>query len=105
MIGWMRWGLAVVLAGAAGCGAVQKIISSGSQTTIRLVNAAEYPVDVELYYGDTQETLEAVLRETGTQVTRQLAPGEAATISRKCDVLQAVMIEEADMNVAVGLGP
>ena len=105
MIGRMRWGLAVILAGVAGCGAVRSIISSGSQTTIRLVNAADYPVAVELYYGDTQETLAAVLQETGTQVVRRLAAGEEASISRKCDALQAVMIEEAGMDVAVGLGP
>ncbi len=105
MIRRMRWGLAVVLAGAAGCGAVQKIISGGSQTSIRLVNAADYPVDVVLYYGSTQETLRAVLKNTGTRVERRLSPGEETSLSRKCDALQAVMIDEADLDVALGLGP
>ncbi len=95
----------MLLALAAGCGAVQRIISSGSQTSIRLVNAADYPVDVVLYYGSTQETVRAILKNTGTRVERRLSPGEETSLSRKCDALQAVMIDEADLDVALGLGP
>jgi hypothetical protein len=105
MIGQMRWGLAVLLAAVAGCGAVQNILSSGSQTSIRLVNEADYPVDVVLYYGKRQETPQAVLKNTGTRMQWRLSPGETASLARKCDALQAVMIDNADLDVALGLGP
>jgi hypothetical protein len=86
----------LVLAGlalAAGCEAV------------RLVNDSDFPVEVELYYGDEQDTLEAVLTETGTPIQQTIDAGATYSFSEDCDDLQAIVIVDADLRVVGGLGP
>jgi len=76
-----------------------------SQTTVRLVNNADFDVEVQLFYHDDQNVLEEILEEVGTEINRTLAPGDAVSISRDCDDLQAVFIRDADLNIVGGLGP
>jgi hypothetical protein len=97
----------LVLAGlalAAGCDAVRQILGP-SETSVRLVNDSDFPVEVDLYYGDEQDTIEAVLTETGTNVQRTIDAGDIYSFSDDCDNLQAIVIVDADLRVLSGLGP
>lgn len=76
-----------------------------TQTTVRLINDAQFNVDVQLFYGDDQNALKAVIEEFGTEVNRTLTPGEATSFSRDCDDLQAIFINDADLRVIGGIGP
>lgn len=91
-----------------GCGAISNLVGSLSPktVTVELVNASTaFDVDVQLFYGDQQDTLEALLTEFGTEVNRTLPPGTTSTFTRDCDALQAIIIKDADLRVLVGLGP
>ncbi len=77
-----------------------------SQTTIELVNPGRYPVQVTLYLGQNQLSTWAVLATLGEEIERTVAAGETITITRKCDELQAAVIDDADVMIGgVDIGP
>ncbi len=74
--------------------------------TVSLVNdSSDFDVDVTLLYHDEDDIPELLLTEIGTERGFTIAPGQTATFTRSCDDLQAVMIEDADLLVLVGIGP
>lgn len=89
--------LAALLAGGCPFGS--------SLTTVALVNATAFPVEVRLYYGSNQNVLAAVLEETGTEVVETVPANSTVTFSRDCEDLQAIMIENADLRIVGGIGP
>ena len=86
------------------CDALDDIIGP-TLVTVRLVNTGDFAVDVELYYDNEQLTPEILLTEIGEQLEFTVPAGETRTFSRSCDDLQALMIEDADLNIIGGLGP
>ena len=86
------------------CDALDDIIGP-TLVTVRLVNTGDFPVEVELYYDDEQLTPEVLLTEIGQQLEFTVPAGETTTFSRSCDDLQALIIEDADLNIIGGLGP
>ena len=99
---------------ALSAAAVTTVLGSGcpigglipeSQTTVRLLNNAESEVDVQLFYGDDQNALEAVIEEFGSEVNQVLSAGGAFSFSRDCDDLQAIFINDADLNIVGTIGP
>lgn len=95
----------VVLAGVCGCDALNIILDP--RVTVTLVNASDYPVDVTMFVSDDQEILESLLVDEGVgeKLLYTLAAGQTVSFSRPCDELQAMIIEQAELNVALGLGP
>jgi hypothetical protein len=88
--------------------AIASILSLGGcpqGTTVQLENEADSPVEVRLYYGDDQNSSEFVLEEFGEEFTTTIDPGEAVTFSRDCEELQAIYIENAELNIIGGIGP
>jgi hypothetical protein len=76
-----------------------------NQTTVRLVNNGDFEVQVELYVGDQQEVPRDVLTQTGTKLEYTVAAGGAASFSRDCDNLQAIVIDNAKLMVIGPAGP
>lgn len=74
-------------------------------TTVRLVNNADFDVQTTLYYSSEQLVPEDVLITAGTELSYTLSPGETASFSRDCDDLQAVIVDDADLQVIGGGGP
>ena len=93
-----------LLAPASGCAFLANLLQPG-ETTVRLVNDGDFPVDVVLYFDDEQNTLRAALTEFGTRMEFTIAPGEAASFSRDCEELQAIVIDDADLMIVGQVGP
>jgi len=88
----------------AGCGAIIDFFQP-STTSVTLINNSDFPVDVTLFIDDEQNIPEDALTEVGEQIDRTLQPGEVASFSRDCDELQAIIVEDADLRVVVGVSP
>jgi hypothetical protein len=101
-------GLAGLMPALVSCEAALDIVGNlvGSDTTtVRLVNEASSPVTVTLFFGDDQNALEAVLTEFGTEREFTLQPGDSQQFSEPCEDLQAVIIDNAKLNLLGQIGP
>ena len=94
-----------------GCDALALLLPS--TVTVRLVNNGDFRVDGDLYYDDDESALDGVdainaldnfLREFGSRVEFDVAPGDTFTFTRSCDDLQAIYIDDADLR-AILLSP
>ena len=88
----------------SGCDALTEILLPNS-VTVSLVNDSDFAVDVTIFYDDEQDTIESLLIEIGTELEFTISAGDTLTFSRDCDDLQAIMIDDADLLVALGVGP
>lgn len=96
--------LAITLVPLFGCGALFNLLQPNT-TEVRLVNDGDHTVDVTLYYGDDQETIEAVLTETGTKLEYNIEAGQSVSFNRNCGELQAIIIENAALDIIGEIGP
>ncbi len=101
---WSYLGCALILMGLAGCEQLAAFFGP-ARTTVRLVNNADFDVEVVLFYGSEQLVPEDVLTATGTRVEVTLSPGEVTSFSRECENLQAIIVDDADLQVIGGGGP
>ena len=81
--------LAVVAQGLGSC--------PGSGTTVRLVNDANYRVDVQLFYDDDQELPKELIELDGEEVNMTVLAGQTRSFTRSCEDLQAIFIKDADL--------
>lgn len=87
-----------------GCGWLTNLLSP-THVTVRLVNNTNFPLTVELRLGSDQNVLEALLASAGQEVNVTLGAGQTTTFTRPCDDLQAIMVNRADLDMGLGLGP
>jgi hypothetical protein len=87
-----------------GCG-ILGLIGQTRTTTVELRNNGDFPVSVVLFYDDEQDTLDGAIQETGTERTFTIDAGQSQTLTRACDDLQAVIIDDADLEVVGSVGP
>lgn len=87
-----------------GCGLLDALFGP-SLTTVVLRNDGDFVVDVVLYVGDQQEVPEDVLKATGDKLEFSIPPGDFATFARDCDDLQAIVIDQAELNIIGEIGP
>jgi hypothetical protein len=73
--------------------------------TVSLVNASEYSVEAKIFIHDEQDIPEVLLTELGDELNFTIPAGATETFTRSCDDLQAIVIDDADLLVLVGLGP
>ncbi len=99
-------GVAVLLL-CAGCGAVGLLVDLVQPGTVvvRLVNDGDYAVQVKLFIDDHQDIPEELLTDTGTELNFTVPAGETTAFSRKCDDLQAIVIDDAQLMVVGKSGP
>ncbi len=95
---------AAFLALVPGCDSLIGLVAPNT-TSVRLVNNGDFAIEVVLYIDDRQEIPRALLTELGTRMAFRIAPGERTTFSRDCDDLQAVVIDDADLQVIGQVGP
>ena len=95
--------LVPLLLPVAGCPDLSGLLTP-STTTIELVNPGNLAVEVTLYIGESQYTTKELLRLGGEEIERTVAAGQTVTISRDCDDLQAVFIDNAKASIVV-FGP
>lgn len=97
--------VAGVLPWLIGCDVLTDILLP-STVTVSLVNdSPDFDVEAMLIYHDDEDVLEVVLPEVGTEREFTIEPGGTATFIRDCDVLQAVVIDDADLLIIGGVGP
>lgn len=95
----------MMAAGLCGCGFLSEFLG-GRQVRVRLVNTGPDPIDVQLYYGDTQEAPQAVIEEFGEEVEVVLGGNDEFSFLRPCDDLQAIFIDRAEVRLAgLPIGP
>ena len=88
----------------SGCDGLDGIIGANT-VTVRLINQGDFDVDVTLYYYDHQEVEEELLVLLGDEVEYTIGDGNTRTFTQSCDDLQAIMIEDADLQIIGGIGP
>ena len=103
-VGGLLFAALAILLPLAGCDAIT-LIMSPTTVTVALVNESDYDVEVDILISDTQELTESLLEAFGDELHYTVPAGQTMTLSENCDDLQAIMIEDADLQVLGGLGP
>jgi hypothetical protein len=101
-------GGAMMILALAGCKAAETVVDAlgNDEVAVILQNASEdYDVQVELYYDDYQEVPESALTNLGRRRDYTLGPGESVTFTEECDDLQAIIIDDADLEIIGDIGP
>ncbi len=95
------------LALCTGCDSLSGLLGflQPNRVTVVLVNNGAFPVEGNLFYDDDQDTIEAVLTETGTERAFTVAAGGRSSFSLSCDALQAIILDDANLRVVGGVGP
>jgi hypothetical protein len=94
----------LVLSPLVGCDSLTNLLNP-TQVTVRLVNNTDFTVTVQLRLSGDQNVLESLLTTLGEESSVTLTAGQSSTIVRSCDDLQAIMVERADVNYIIGIGP
>ena len=94
----------ILLVPVSGCNSVLQLLGV-NRVTVRLVNTTNFPIDVDIRISDDQNVLRDVLTSLGERVQVTLAAGQTSSFSRDCDDLQAIIIDNADQDIGLGLGP
>jgi len=91
----------------AGCDALAPLLGTlqPNLVTVELVNNSDFAVEGTLFYDDDQDTLEEILVETGTERAFTLAAGGRSSFSVNCDDLQAIIIDNAGLQIVGDVGP
>ena len=90
-----------------GCDAIDIIDALGSdEVTVTLTNDGDFPVEVRIFIDDDQNVLETLIDDLGDEREFTVAAGESIQFSEDCDDLQAIIIDEADLQVGgLDIGP
>ena len=94
-----------------GCvvGAVLAMFSSGcgllspSSVTVNLVNNGDFAVEVQVFVHSDQNVLEALIDDVGEELNFSVPAGSTVSFTRDCDDLQAIIINDADLQILGGL--
>ena len=94
-----------------GCvsGAVLAMLSSGcgllspSSVTVNLVNNGDFAVEVQIFVHSDQNVLETLIDDVGEELNFSVPAGSTVSFTRDCDDLQAINIEDADLQILGGL--
>ncbi len=93
--------LLVVLA-VMGCDGIGSLIRS-STVTVLLVNNSDHTVTVTIFIADQQDIPKFGLTSLGERIERTVQAGTTDSFTRDCDDLQAIIVDNADLEVPGGL--
>lgn len=79
---------------AAGCDSL-----APSTVEVELVNSGNYPVSAKLYIAQDQEIPEFLLTSVGEELDYSIPAGETVTVVRDCSDVQAIIVDEADLEL------
>lgn len=89
-----------------GCDALRSILVPSTVTITFENESAQFKVDGTIVYDDRNHLLKADLRAFGTERDFDLDPGELFSFPPfDCDDLETLMIEDADLRIAIGISP
>ena len=88
-----------------GCDALMDILLPSTVTVLLVNDSPNHDVEVMLIYHDDEDVLELILPEVGIEREFTIEPGGTAMFIRDCDVLQAIVIDDADLLIFGGVGP
>lgn len=97
-------GLCMVAPLLAGCEFLVGLLTPRT-THVRLVNNSDFQVTVRIFVDDDQNVLSDLIDDQGTELTFILTPGEVENFTRDCDALQAIVVDNAELNVVGQIGP
>ena len=89
---------------SGGCAELLELLGS-NQVTVRFVNDTPFPIDVEAYYSEDDDALEALLTTFGEELTFTLNAGQTQTLQRSCADFGSFIIDRAEARVLGSLGP
>jgi len=105
MAGWrMKLVAATTLGGLAGCNLVFDLLLPQT-VRVELVNTGDFPIDYEIRISDQQDIPEFLLTDAGDEIEGTIEAGATQSIVRDCDDLQALILVDADLRVAIGVSP
>ena len=78
----------------SGCGLV-----SPSSVTVDLVNNGDFVVEVQVFVHDDQNVLRSLIDNVGEELNFSVPAGATVTFTRDCDDLQAIIINDADLQI------
>lgn len=96
-----------VTVASAGCGSFDTLLSllGPRTTTVRFVNNGDFAVEGRIIIGEDQETTEELLEQFGTEISFSVEAGGTMSLSRDCDELQALLLDDANLQVVGSVGP
>lgn len=92
------------LATLSGCGFIEDIFGP-RLVQVQLVNDGDFDVDATIFISDEQDILEDLLISLGTELNFTIPAGETVSFERDCGDLQAIIIDDADLEVIGQVGP
>ncbi len=90
-----------------GCDVINVIDALGpNKVTVTLTNDGDFPVQVRIFISDDQNVLETFIDELGDEREFTLPAGYRRQFDEDCDDLQAIIIDEADLQLGgIDVGP
>ena len=76
---------------------------SPSSVTVNLINNGDFTVEVQIFVHSDQNVLETLIDDVGEELNFSVPAGSTVTFTRECDDLQAIIIEDADLQILGGL--
>ena len=83
---------------SSGCG-----LLSPSSVTVNLVNNGDFTVEVQIFVHSDQNVFETLIDDVGEELNFSVPAGSTVSFTRDCDDLQAIIIEDADLQILGGL--
>ena len=83
---------------SSGCG-----VLTPSSVTVNLVNNGDFAVEVQVFVHSDQNVLEALIDDVGEELNFSVPAGSTVSFTRDCDDLQAIIINDADLQILGGL--
>ena len=99
---YVKHAIVALLTTMSGCGLIDQI---PGRTTVRLINNSDFDVEIVIFFDKEQDIPESVLTELGTEMRFTLAPAGVTSFSRDCDLLQAIIVENARLSIIGEVGP
>lgn len=90
---------------SSGCEGFFSLLPSTNQTSVRLINNGSFPVNVTLYVHSDQNVLKAIMPSVGERIEITVPANSTRLITRDCDDLQAVLVDEAEVSIIGDIGP
>lgn len=96
---------AVSLVVFPGCEALVGLVTTSTVTVTLQNDSDQFPVAATIFYDDEEDTLKLLVIEFGESQDFSVPAGESRSMTRSCDDLRGLVLEDADLLIVSGLGP
>lgn len=88
-----------------GCDALLTLLTTSNVTVTLQNDSPDFSIDATIFYDDEENTLEFLVLELGKSQTFTIPPGESRSITRSCNDLRALVLQDADLRIVIGISP